>query len=76
MPERNAFPSAGFILWSLSAGSEAILINNQSETNENITQIKSDEGFYLLPLTAVEDFYYQYPEHSSIILNYIGIIEH
>jgi hypothetical protein len=76
MPERNAFPSAGFILWSLSAGGEAILINNRSETNENITQIKSDEGFYLLPLTAVEDFYYQYPEHSSIILNYIGIIEH
>jgi ATP/ADP translocase len=76
VPERNEMSSAGFILWSLSAGSEAMVINDQSETEEIVTRMKSDEGFYLLPLTAVEDFHFQYPEQSSIILNYIGTIEH
>ena len=74
--EKNALPAAGFILWNLPAGSEAVIINNQSETNEIIMRIKSDEGFYLLPLSAVEDFHYQYPEQSSVILNYFGNIEH
>jgi hypothetical protein len=74
VPERNALPSAGFILWSLPAGNEAVVINDQSEINVKIIETKSDGGFYLLPLTAVEDFHYQYPEQSSIILNYIGNI--
>jgi ATP:ADP antiporter, AAA family len=76
VPEGNALPSAGFILWSITEGSEAVVINDQSDTDEMVTRIKSDGGFYLLPLAAVEDFHYQHPEQSSIILNYIGNIEH
>jgi hypothetical protein len=76
VPGKNEMPPAGFILWSLHAGNEAVVINDQSETNEKILRMMSNEGFYLLPLTTVEEFHYQYPEQSSIILNYIGNIEY
>ncbi|MGD0340378.1 MAG: hypothetical protein ABSA76_01540 [Bacteroidales bacterium] len=75
VPENNELPAEGYILWSLPSGNKAAIISYQDETDAKIMGIKSDEGFYLLPLSAVEDFHYQYPEQSSIILNYIENIE-
>jgi AAA family ATP:ADP antiporter len=73
----NELPSSGgYILWTLPAGNEAIIIHNQPEADVKIKGIANDKGFYLLSLRAVEDFHYQYPEQSPVILNYIGNIEH
>jgi ATP/ADP translocase len=72
----NTLPATGgFILWDLSAGGEAIIIRNKPEVNVKIGEKKSEGEFYMLPLSAVEDFHYKYPEQSLIILNYIGNIE-
>lgn len=73
----KALPSAGgYILWTIHAGSEVVIVSDQTEAGVKIKGMINDKGFYLLPLSAVEDFHYQYPEQSSIILNYIGNIEH
>jgi ATP:ADP antiporter, AAA family len=74
--ELSASPSeGGFILWSLSGNGNAIVIHDQKEVNVKITGEESGDKFYLLPLNAVEDFYYAHPEQSVMILNYIGNIE-
>jgi ATP:ADP antiporter, AAA family len=74
--ELNASSSEeGFILWSLSDENKAIIVHDQKEANVKIKGKESKDKFYLLPLTAVEDFHYEYPEQSIIILNYIGNIE-
>ena len=73
----KALPKAGgYILWTIHAGSEAVIVSDQTEAGVKVKGMINEKGFYLLPLSAVEDFHYQYPEQSSIILNYIGNIEH
>jgi ATP/ADP translocase len=74
--ENSTLYPGGFILWSLPAGSGAVVINDQPSAYSKIQGMKSDKGYYLLPLSAAEDFYHQYRAQSSVILNYIGNIEH
>ncbi len=35
----------------------------------------SDGSFYILPLDAVEEYYYKFPDYSFEILKYIDEIE-
>ncbi|MGA1978399.1 MAG: Npt1/Npt2 family nucleotide transporter [Bacteroidales bacterium] len=69
--------SGRFILWPLpdSEQDEKAFIAGQGKEPEGITGIIENGSYYFLPLDAVREFIFMYPEKSSAVLNYIEIKE-
>jgi ATP/ADP translocase len=68
---REILPAdGGFILWS-GSNNNIRIIYQLSELPEKFLQDGKDGLYYILPLTAVEEFYYNFPEKAVNILNYI-----
>lgn len=68
------FPD-GSIIWSLSADKKYnevnVIYNQQMEGPGGKFQSRDNTSYYFLPLNAVEDYHYQFPDKSFEILKYI-----
>jgi hypothetical protein len=64
-----------YIIWSLSdekTGNEVHIFNNDNIDRQILNyQISNDQSYYILPLAAIEDYHFHFPEKSFEILNYI-----
>ncbi|HEX7493321.1 MAG TPA: hypothetical protein VF346_03800 [Bacteroidales bacterium] len=73
--ESGLLLNESFIIWSLSGdktGNEVRIFNNDNIDRLNLNYQSSNNLFYyVLPLTAIEDYHFQFPEKSFEILKYI-----
>ena len=64
-----------YIIWSLSdekTGNEVHIFNNDSRDRQTLNyHISNDLSYYILPLAAIEDYHFHFPEKSFEILKYI-----
>jgi hypothetical protein len=64
-----------YIIWSLSnekTGNEVHIFNNDNIDRQTLNyQISNDLSCYVLPLAAIEDYHFHFPEKSFEILKYI-----
>lgn len=69
-----SFPD-GSIIWSISDDKPDyevyILYNEQLSSLSEKFKSKDSDYFYILPLNAVEEYHYQFPDKSFEILKYI-----
>jgi ATP:ADP antiporter, AAA family len=71
--------SGGCIIWFLNVDNEASEVHVFYGEEEEYTKRKIGNGerfiFYYLPLSAVEEYHFQFPDKSFNILKYIDFIE-
>ena len=64
-----------YILWTLSPGSVIretnIIYSAKSEDLLEKVNTAGDTSYYILPLNAVEEFLYQFPDNTNTILKYL-----
>jgi ATP:ADP antiporter, AAA family len=67
--------SEGLILWKLSDDNKTIrvqvLYGGTAIDSEVLNHTGRNFSFYYLPLSAIEQYHFQFPERSSVILKYI-----
>jgi ATP:ADP antiporter, AAA family len=65
----------GVIIWQLTSDNETVKINvyydGTTANSDAMNHPGQDKSFYCLPLSAIEQFHFQFPERSSVILKYI-----
>jgi len=64
-----------YILWTLSSGSiiretDIIYSAKSGDLSEKVNP-SGDTSYYILPLNAVEEFLYQFPDNTYTILKYL-----
>lgn len=68
------FPD-GFIIWQISDDNETVKVHMCYDGTEVNSEVRNQPGpglsFYYLPLSAVEQYHFQFPDRSSVILKYI-----
>jgi len=73
--ESGLLLNEGCIIWQLSGektGNEVRIFNNDNIDRLTLkSQISNNLSYYVLPLTAIEDYHFQFPEKSFEILKYI-----
>jgi hypothetical protein len=69
----------GILIWQLSGDNEAVKVHVLYDRAEANSEAMDHPGqilsFYYLPLSAVEQYHFQFPERSSVILKYIDDYE-
>jgi AAA family ATP:ADP antiporter len=74
-PESVLLLNESCIIWTLSGektDNEVRILNNDKIDRLNLNyQSRDNLSYYVLPLTAIEDYNFQFPEKSSEILKYI-----
>jgi hypothetical protein len=71
--------SGGSIIWQLSGDNETVKVYVHYEgavaNSEMLNHPGQNISFYFLPLSAIEQYHFQFPESSSVILKYIDANE-
>jgi hypothetical protein len=69
----------GFIIWVLTKTDEAdevfVLYNGETDKTIGLKYSGRNVSFYILPLSSVEEYHFQFPDKSFEILEYIDKIE-
>jgi hypothetical protein len=74
IPDDYIIDNEGILLWSFrsdAASSDVSIIFESGEVSRKINPPEGDNNIYVLPLKAIEDYHYMFPENSFAILKYI-----
>ena len=63
--------SDGCIVWHLNDRENEPLIFYKGETEIIVRKLRNRESFYMLALTAIEEYHFRFPEQSGVILKYV-----
>jgi hypothetical protein len=65
----------GCIIWPLSGNKTAnevqILYYGETDRLKTVYQGRDKDTYYFIPLTAIEEYLFQFPDNSTVILKYI-----
>jgi hypothetical protein len=72
--EEYIFDAGGIILWAYRSDAtnpDVVRVIFEDRQEFDTIRIANDSHVYLLPLNAIEEYHYLFPEHSYAILKYI-----